>query len=129
MLPKGILFSSSDLASSLLDPSAKAQQLGHNDFSPTLWEWKAEGVKGTGATLEWVVPVLLGRGRPVIRRVLGSWVEAQPQEPVAAINRRGPAHRLQQGDAGEWLDESRLASGRLLDKNFTVTSTGALEIS
>ncbi len=34
------------LASSLLDPSSKAQQPEHTDFSPTLWDWDADGVKG-----------------------------------------------------------------------------------
>ncbi len=40
------------LASSLLDPSAKAQQPEHTDFSPTLWEWDSDGVKGTAARME-----------------------------------------------------------------------------
>lgn len=40
------------LASSLLDPSAKAQQPEHTDFSPPLWDWDAEGVRGTSARME-----------------------------------------------------------------------------
>jgi hypothetical protein len=40
------------LASSLLDPSSKAQQPEHTDFSPTLWDWDADGVKGTAARME-----------------------------------------------------------------------------
>ena len=40
------------LASSLLDPSAKAQQPEHTDFSPAVWEWDADGVKGTAARME-----------------------------------------------------------------------------
>jgi hypothetical protein len=40
------------LASSLLDPSAKAQQPEHTDFSPAVWEWDADGVRGTAARIE-----------------------------------------------------------------------------
>ena len=40
------------LASSLLDPSAKAQQPDHTDFSPTVWDWDADGVKGTASRME-----------------------------------------------------------------------------
>ena len=40
------------LASSLLDPSAKAQQPEHTDFSPAVWDWDADGVKGTAARME-----------------------------------------------------------------------------
>jgi hypothetical protein len=40
------------LASSLLDPSAKAQQPEHTDFSPPLWDWDADGVRGTSARME-----------------------------------------------------------------------------
>jgi len=36
----------------VLDPSAKAQQPAHTDFSPTLWDWDADGVKGTAARME-----------------------------------------------------------------------------
>jgi len=60
------------LASSLLDPSAKAQQPEHTDFSPTLWDWDADGVKGTAARMEQLsvhallvqlyVPSLVGEG-------------------------------------------------------------------
>ncbi len=32
------------LASNLLDPAARAQQPEHTDFSPTIWDWDAEGV-------------------------------------------------------------------------------------
>ncbi|WP_254980126.1 hypothetical protein [Cyanobium sp. ATX 6A2] len=39
-------------ASSLLDPSAKAQQPEHTDFSAPHWEWDADGVKGTAARME-----------------------------------------------------------------------------
>jgi antitoxin YefM len=39
------------LASSLLDPSSKAQQ-PNTDFSPTLWDCDADGVKGTAARME-----------------------------------------------------------------------------
>jgi hypothetical protein len=61
------------LASSLLDPSAKAQQPEHTDFSPTLWDWDADGVKGTAARMEQLsvhallaqlyVPSLVGEGK------------------------------------------------------------------
>ena len=40
------------LASSLLDPSARAQQPQHTDLSPTIWDWDADGVKGTAARME-----------------------------------------------------------------------------
>jgi hypothetical protein len=40
------------LASNLLDPAARAQQPAHTDFSPTLWDWDADGVKGTAARME-----------------------------------------------------------------------------
>jgi hypothetical protein len=40
------------LASNLLDPSAKAQQPEHTDFSSTVWDWDADGVKGTAARME-----------------------------------------------------------------------------
>lgn len=40
------------LASCLLDPSAKAQQPEHTDFSAPLWEWDADGVRGTAARME-----------------------------------------------------------------------------
>jgi hypothetical protein len=60
------------LASSLLDPSPKAQQPEHTDFSPTLWDWDADGVKGTAARMEQLsvdallvqlyVPSLVGEG-------------------------------------------------------------------
>lgn len=40
------------LASNVLDPAAKAQQPAHTDFSPTLWEWDADGVKGTASRME-----------------------------------------------------------------------------
>jgi hypothetical protein len=40
------------LASSLLDPSAKAQQPEHTDFSPAVWDWDADGVRGTAARME-----------------------------------------------------------------------------
>jgi hypothetical protein len=40
------------LASSLLDPSSKAQRPEHTDFSPTFWDWDVDGVKGTSARLE-----------------------------------------------------------------------------
>jgi hypothetical protein len=40
------------LASSLLDPAARAQQPEHTDFSPTVWAWDADGVKGTAARME-----------------------------------------------------------------------------
>jgi hypothetical protein len=60
------------LASSLLDPSSKAQQPQHTDFSPTLWDWDADGVKGTAARMEQLslhallvqlyVPSLVGEG-------------------------------------------------------------------
>lgn len=42
------------LASSLLDPSAKAQQPEHDDFSPAVWVWDADGVRGTAARIEQV---------------------------------------------------------------------------
>jgi hypothetical protein len=40
------------LASNVLDPATKAQQPAHTDFSPTLWDWDADGVKGTAARME-----------------------------------------------------------------------------
>jgi hypothetical protein len=40
------------LASSLLDPSAKAQQPEHTDFSPPIWDWDTAGVRGTSARME-----------------------------------------------------------------------------
>ncbi|MFM7548096.1 MAG: hypothetical protein ACKO8I_04330 [Cyanobacteriota bacterium] len=40
------------LASNLLDPAARAQQPEHTDFSPTLWDWDADGVKGTASRME-----------------------------------------------------------------------------
>jgi hypothetical protein len=40
------------LASNLLDPVARAQQPAHTDFSPTVWDWDADGVKGTAARME-----------------------------------------------------------------------------
>jgi hypothetical protein len=40
------------LASNVLDPAAKAQQPAHTDFSPTVWEWDADGVRGTAARME-----------------------------------------------------------------------------
>jgi hypothetical protein len=44
--------SSTYLASNLLDPIARAQQPAHTDFSPTLWDWDADGDKGTAARME-----------------------------------------------------------------------------
>ena len=43
---------STHLASNVLDPSARAQQPEHTDFSPTLWDWDADGVKGTASRME-----------------------------------------------------------------------------
>jgi len=40
------------LASNVLDPAAKAQQPDHTDFSPTVWDWDADGVKGTALRME-----------------------------------------------------------------------------
>jgi hypothetical protein len=40
------------LASCLLDPSAKAQQPEHSDFSAPHWELDTDGVKGTAARME-----------------------------------------------------------------------------
>jgi len=40
------------LASNVLDPSTKAQQPAHTDFSPTLWDWDTDGVKGTASRME-----------------------------------------------------------------------------
>ena len=40
------------LASNLLDPAAKAQQPAHTDFSPTIWDWDADGVKGIASRME-----------------------------------------------------------------------------
>jgi hypothetical protein len=40
------------LASNLLDPAARAQQPDHTDFSPSLWDWDADGVRGTAARME-----------------------------------------------------------------------------
>ena len=40
------------LASNLLDPAARAQQPEHTDFSPSLWDWDADGVRGTAARME-----------------------------------------------------------------------------
>ncbi len=40
------------LASNVLDPAAKAQQPAHTDFSPALWDWDADGVKGTASRME-----------------------------------------------------------------------------
>jgi len=40
------------LASNVLDPAAKAQLPAHTDFSPTVWEWDADGVRGTAARIE-----------------------------------------------------------------------------
>jgi len=38
--------------SSLLDPSAKAQQPEHTDFSPPIWQWDADGVRDTSSRME-----------------------------------------------------------------------------
>ncbi len=40
------------LASNLLDPAARAQQPEHTDFSSAVWEWDADGVRGTTARME-----------------------------------------------------------------------------
>ena len=40
------------LASCLLDPSAKAQQPEHTDFSPPIWQWDADGVRDTRSRME-----------------------------------------------------------------------------
>jgi hypothetical protein len=40
------------LASNVLDPAAKAQQPAHTDCSPTIWDWDADGVKGTASRME-----------------------------------------------------------------------------
>jgi len=40
------------LASCMLDPSARAQQPEHTDFSAAHWDWDADGVKGTAARME-----------------------------------------------------------------------------
>ncbi len=40
------------LASNLLDPAAPAQQPDHTDFSPPLWDWDTDGVRGTAARME-----------------------------------------------------------------------------
>ncbi|MFM7265358.1 MAG: hypothetical protein ACKOZW_07170, partial [Cyanobium sp.] len=40
------------LASCLLDPSAKAQQPEHTDFSPPIWQWDADGVRDTSSRME-----------------------------------------------------------------------------
>jgi hypothetical protein len=40
------------LANNVLDPSANAQQPEHSDFSPTLWDRDADGVKGPAGRLE-----------------------------------------------------------------------------
>jgi hypothetical protein len=75
MLPKGSLFSEEgpeirsvvvaevrriegwlpdnfELASNVLDPSANAQQPEPTHFSPMLWDWDADGFKGTAGRLE-----------------------------------------------------------------------------
>jgi hypothetical protein len=39
------------LASCLLDPSAKAQQPEHTDFSPLICEWDADGVRDTSSRM------------------------------------------------------------------------------
>jgi len=50
------------LASNVLDPAAKAQQPAHTDFSPAVWEWDADGVRGTAARMEQLcVHVLLAQ--------------------------------------------------------------------
>jgi hypothetical protein len=38
--------------SSLLDPSAKAQQPEHTDFSPPIWDWDTDGVRDTSSRME-----------------------------------------------------------------------------
>jgi hypothetical protein len=43
---------STDLASNLLDPAARAQQPEHTNFSPSLWDWDADGVRGTASRME-----------------------------------------------------------------------------
>ena len=40
------------LASNVLDPSVRAQQPTHTDFSPTPCHWDADGVRGTAARME-----------------------------------------------------------------------------
>ena len=40
------------LASNVLGPSAKAQQPAHTDFSPRLWDWDTDGVKGSASRME-----------------------------------------------------------------------------
>jgi hypothetical protein len=40
------------LASNLLDPAARSQQPDHTDFSPSLWDWDADGVRGTASRME-----------------------------------------------------------------------------
>jgi len=45
-LPDNFELAGGGLASNVLDPSAKAQQPAHTDFSSTIWDWDADGVKG-----------------------------------------------------------------------------------
>jgi hypothetical protein len=40
------------LASNVLNPAAKAQQPAHTDFSPAVWEWDGDGVRGTADRME-----------------------------------------------------------------------------
>jgi hypothetical protein len=69
------------LASNVLDPSVKAQQPEHTDFSPTLWDWDADGVRGTAARMEQLCVHAL------LVQLYGRHLVAEGEIPPAATRR------------------------------------------
>jgi hypothetical protein len=96
------------LASCLLDPSARAQQPEHTDFSAAHWDWDADGVKGTAARMEQLAvhallvqhhpPVLVsegevppascGKGSGGVERALWDSIESTNVEDCRGVPRR-----------------------------------------
>jgi hypothetical protein len=81
------------LASNVLDPSVKAQQPAHTDFSPTLWDWDADGVRGTAARMEQLCVHAL------LVQLYARHLVAEGEIPPAAT-RRGFAVGSRTGPAG-----------------------------
>jgi len=107
------------LASSLLDPSSNAQQPEHIDFSATLWDWDADGVKGTAARMEQLsvhallvalgsmyafayasCVVMINLSATEVRKHLYALIDevGQSHEPVQIKGKRGNAVLLSEED-------------------------------
>ena len=116
------------LASNVLNPAAKAQQPAHTDFSPAVWEWDGDGVRGTADRMEQLcvhallaqlyAPQLVSEGEippaPGAKGFGGSSKKASPasddvKPPVwlGMVPAAAPARRRRHGG---WLAAGPLAS-------------------